>query len=226
MAKRSGLTLFELLLILACVLVIAAILFPVFAKARERSGPSPLSAFKQADLAATQYAQDYDNTFPNSGFAAVKVNDAALLAAPLETEKPAGAWVDQLQPYCKNYRMFYQESDEVKKRKNPPDRQPDEYVASYTLNRWTAFGLRPADMGAPAQFVLLAERNNETQAPGGSYLFAPWTWRLDAYAGQMSQNLLLTRHSGGSFQGYADGHAKWVKFDQNDPAWQSGAFHP
>ena len=226
MAKRSGLTLFELILILACILVLAAILFPVFSKAREFSGPSPLSDVKQISLTAIMYTQDYDNTFPNSGFAAVKIDDASLPAAPLAVEKPAGAWVDQMNPYCKNYRLFYLRSEEVKQRTHPPDRLPDEYVASYTLNRWTTFGLKPTEMAAPAQFVLLTERNNEMQPPGGSYLFAPWTWRPETYAAQMSQDLLLTRHSGGAYRGYADGHAKCDKYDWNAPNWQSGAFHP
>ena len=228
MKKRSGLTLLELLIILGCVLILAAILFPVFAQPHEHNNHgSCLSNLKQVGSATLMYAQDYDQTFPASGFAAVDRQGKDPDAFPLPTENPANVWIEQMQPYTKNYQVFYCASETAKMRSAySPALQPGQYVSSYTLNRWTAFGLKQAEIAAPAQFVLIAERNNETQAPDGSYLFAPWKWRQDNYAGLMSQDLTLTRHSMGSNRSYADGHAKWFKFDQNAPQWQSGAFHP
>lgn len=69
---RRGFTLIELLVVIAIIAILAAILFPVFAKAREKARQSScLSNTKQLVLGCLQYAQDYDEAFPkhrcNSG---------------------------------------------------------------------------------------------------------------------------------------------------------------
>lgn len=62
---RRGFTLIELLVVIAIIAILAAILFPVFAKAREKARQtSCLSNMKQMDLAFMQYVQDYDERFP------------------------------------------------------------------------------------------------------------------------------------------------------------------
>jgi prepilin-type N-terminal cleavage/methylation domain-containing protein/prepilin-type processing-associated H-X9-DG protein len=62
---RRGFTLIELLVVIAIIAILAAILFPVFAKAREKARQSScLSNLKQIGLATLQYIQDYDETFP------------------------------------------------------------------------------------------------------------------------------------------------------------------
>ena len=59
--RRKGFTLIELLVVIAIIAILAAILFPVFAKAREKARQtSCLSNTKQLCLAALQYAQDFD----------------------------------------------------------------------------------------------------------------------------------------------------------------------
>jgi prepilin-type N-terminal cleavage/methylation domain-containing protein/prepilin-type processing-associated H-X9-DG protein len=63
--SRSGFTLIELLVVIAIIAILAAILFPVFAQAREKARSSTcLSNQKQIGLAFSMYAQDYDETFP------------------------------------------------------------------------------------------------------------------------------------------------------------------
>jgi prepilin-type N-terminal cleavage/methylation domain-containing protein len=68
MVKRNnGFTLIELLVVIAIIAILAAILFPVFAQAREKARQtSCLSNLKQMGLAVTMYVQDYDEAFPSS----------------------------------------------------------------------------------------------------------------------------------------------------------------
>jgi len=63
--RRNGFTLIELLVVIAIIAILAAILFPVFARAREKARQaSCLSNLKQLSLGMSMYAQDYDETWP------------------------------------------------------------------------------------------------------------------------------------------------------------------
>src|SRR5262245_17131853 len=67
MTRKSGFTLIELLVVIAIIAILAAILFPVFAQAREKARQTTcLSNEKQMGLALTMYAQDYDEILPKS----------------------------------------------------------------------------------------------------------------------------------------------------------------
>lgn len=64
--RRPGFTLIELLVVIAIIAILAAILFPVFAQARAKARQTMcISNLKQIGLATLQYAQDYDQTYPN-----------------------------------------------------------------------------------------------------------------------------------------------------------------
>ncbi len=76
--KRRGFTLIELLVVIAIIAILAAILFPVFAKAREKARQATCTSnFKQVGLAVMQYVQDYDETFPMHGCCAYGVQPPA-----------------------------------------------------------------------------------------------------------------------------------------------------
>jgi prepilin-type N-terminal cleavage/methylation domain-containing protein/prepilin-type processing-associated H-X9-DG protein len=84
-SKRSGFTLIELLVVIAIIAILAAILFPVFAQAREKArSASCVSNIKQITLAILMYVQDYDEVYTPGGFA----NNDGGTTAP-------GAWNGQ-----------------------------------------------------------------------------------------------------------------------------------
>ena len=96
MRRSHGFTLIELLVVIAIIAILAAILFPVFARAREAARKATcLSNLKQIALAALMYAQDYDETWVGS------------YAYPNTWgECPHMTWMDLLQPYIKNLDLF------------------------------------------------------------------------------------------------------------------------
>src|SRR4026208_1959709 len=84
--RRTGFTLIELLVVVAIIAILAAILFPVFAQAREKARQtSCLSNMKQVGLAMNMYLGDYDETFPWS----------------TSSQQSGWTWYQSLDPYIK-----------------------------------------------------------------------------------------------------------------------------
>src|SRR6056297_3423700 len=102
--RRHGFTLIELLVVIAIIAILAAILFPVFARAREKARQaSCLSNVKQMGLAAMMYVQDYDETMPPARC----YNATIPYTMPNgDTWDSWGPWFALIQPYAKNPQIF------------------------------------------------------------------------------------------------------------------------
>jgi prepilin-type N-terminal cleavage/methylation domain-containing protein/prepilin-type processing-associated H-X9-DG protein len=94
-ARRHGFTLIELLVVIAIIAILAAILFPVFAKAREKARQSScLSNQRQIAVAILMYAQDHDEILPDSSNVWPEINvDRNILMCPTKGKKVANAYV-------------------------------------------------------------------------------------------------------------------------------------
>jgi prepilin-type N-terminal cleavage/methylation domain-containing protein len=106
--RTRGFTLIELLVVIAIIAILAAILFPVFARAREKARlTSCLSNMKQCSLAILMYIQDYDETFPRVP------NVAEPFLNPKATQDKQGwlYWAQMIAPYVKNQRILACPSD-------------------------------------------------------------------------------------------------------------------
>jgi len=97
---RRGFTLIELLVVIAIIAILAAILFPVFAKAREKARQSSCSSnVKQLVLGITMYQQDYSDTNCNLFLGTAKTVVDATTDGLVPT---AYSWRSVIQPYLKN----------------------------------------------------------------------------------------------------------------------------
>ncbi|MEI6500020.1 MAG: DUF1559 domain-containing protein [Armatimonadota bacterium] len=107
---RKGFTLIELLVVIAIIAILAAILFPVFAKAREKARQSSCSSnVKQIMLGLLQYCQDYDETTPGQWKGIASAGDWCYPNPTYGGDTAGGtrlAWSDLLMPYIKNTQIF------------------------------------------------------------------------------------------------------------------------
>ena len=218
--KKSGFTLIELLVVIAIIAILAAILFPVFARAREAARKtSCLSNLKQIALATQMYAQDYDETYVDSrvstdvqdgpGCSALALPNGGYLGAlhiqcfgvrlyypgTATTTKQVAGYPLRLMPYIKNVNIFV----------CPSDNQAGRWIAgaertSYYQRHaqdvwcvgWGNQSLKMATVMRPAQ---LADHIEEFWHAGGT---SPYAW---------DGNNTGARGSNASFY---DGHAKYI----------------
>lgn len=115
---KLGFTLIELLVVIAIIAILAAILFPVFARARENARrASCQSNLKQIGLGIMQYTQDYDEQMP----------------ARIVVTTPSMIWKDLIQPYVKSTQLFACPSNPIAK----------EATFQSNVNQPTAAGYSP-----------------------------------------------------------------------------------
>ena len=129
--QRRGFTLIELLVVIAIIAILAAILFPVFARARESARRSSCSSnLKQLGLAVMQYSQDYDEKNPLRRFAPFGTGAAYSGSDGAAGDYDQNSWRSVVQPYVKSTQLFSCPSnpDNTKKTYDP------EFARSYGGN--------------------------------------------------------------------------------------------
>ena len=122
--SRRGFTLIELLVVIAIIAILAAILFPVFARAREKARQtSCLSNMKQTSLAVLMYTNSYSEKFPPTFF--YTANSEKLFW-----------WEDMIQPYVMNWQLYVCPSGTPQTRSGDlrPDGHANPLSWSYSVN--------------------------------------------------------------------------------------------
>jgi len=105
----QGFTLIELLVVIAIIAILAAILFPVFARARENARRSSCqSNLKQIGIGLLQYSQDYDELLVQRGYGPTFADEAGTSDTTTKYK-----WMDAIQPYVKSEQVFNCPSDSL-----------------------------------------------------------------------------------------------------------------
>lgn len=197
---HCGFTLIELLVVIAIIAILAAILFPVFARARENARKATCgSNEKQLATGILMYAQDYDERLP------------------LVYDDGAGAqnrsiWAEKVAPYVKNVAVMFCPSGS-----DTPNNWPKFNLAVYyglLMNhvlpegQWAAKSM--AQFSRPAEIIMLCEGTWYTH-----YCPVCWTTTSSACGSvdcvNVQKNPNVRMHNEGANYAYWDGHVKWQK---------------
>jgi prepilin-type N-terminal cleavage/methylation domain-containing protein len=226
---RAGFTLIELLVVIAIIAVMAAILFPVFSRAREKGRQARcLSQVKQIALAFDMYADDFDEHIPPDYSAKLEIRRAI---------DAKGMWYQQLQPYLRSLELLHCPSDNVNdarrthsncapKLNTDPSLPPLSYgantflVNAWAVKEWAQYRSRPS-IPRPSQTLLFADATepwlwsfcpdrdrNGRHWSHIAYANGPPECRGDFHGGHSGTN--HERHIAGSILCYVDGHAAYM----------------
>jgi prepilin-type N-terminal cleavage/methylation domain-containing protein/prepilin-type processing-associated H-X9-DG protein len=187
-AVRKGFTLIELLVVIAIIAILAAILFPVFARAREKARQtSCANNLSQIGRGTWLYLQDWDDSFPDA-------------TASVMQGRP---WMDQLKTYTG-----------TKDLTRCPDDDSDfgptsKRLTSYVLNNYFTGGRSLSDVKNPVNLIYAAEAADNLT--GDHY-------HPGRGADNMRRELATKRHDGLANYLFVDGHVKAMRFEQTlDP---------
>jgi prepilin-type N-terminal cleavage/methylation domain-containing protein/prepilin-type processing-associated H-X9-DG protein len=240
---KVGFTLIELLVVIAIIAILAAILFPVFAQARERARQiACLSHLQQLGTAMSIYVQEYDEMYPASDLTSLDwgAGPWGPGGRALASYRSASRWVPQLLPYVKSPSLFACPSDVDRTRNVNAGTWRTPFAVSYGPN--TLFFTPGGRYGGPLSAVSSAS----VPEPTAKYLlgdcataygfdvenignlryanYGPtrgqdrWTpaqfVRVAKVAIQDSPVGSMARHSEGSTVLFADGHVKWLRHNQ------------
>jgi prepilin-type N-terminal cleavage/methylation domain-containing protein/prepilin-type processing-associated H-X9-DG protein len=217
----SAFTLIELLVVIAIISILAAILFPVFAQAREKARQSScLSNVKQVGLAFLQYAQDNDETYPVTTFSYPGVRKDNSTADRFNFWS---YWMQLIRPYQKSEDVFYcpsavkgdAEAFTLFSGVKVPMRSMganETIVARSTYSLIPPRALTLAEVKRPAETLLVADATFVLIPDTLRVAMANWpgNWYDYPASGPELTNPRNARHAGGQNIGYADGHAKWL----------------
>ncbi len=220
--KRGGFTLIELLVVIAIIAILASILFPVFARARENARrTSCQSNLKQIGLGLLQYVGDSDEILPFS-FYGTSGNSTPVGSTPNNYK-----WMDAIQPYTKSEAVFNCPSDTATNRYHFRDGLN---YGSYGLNgaygRGTGNAMPPrsstlylvnmASVVVPSTTVWVTDNNNAPSStnPNGSQGFY-WntTPTIDSSKNPRQLQNIVERHLNTTSVLWCDGHVKSMKLD-------------
>ncbi len=208
--RRRGFTLIELLVVIAIIAILASILFPVFAQAREKARQTGcLSNAKQLGTGLTMYQQDYDGTTPPAQYSVT--GPTTPYPSRYGIIYYAAVYADMMEPYMKNQGVGACPSDPTRRTVSDANFKAGPPL-SYGVNLYPWFwggsgvgervkGPSEAEILKPADSIFVAE-GFAGDGLNGIIL----TWRRKG----------LARHAGGANYVYFDGHAKWKKAD---PVW-------
>ena len=195
MTKSRGFTLIELLVVIAIIAILAAILFPVFARAREKARQtSCLSNVKQIGTALMMYVQDYDEAMPQY---LVLEGRSAQPDLP-DIGHDYTAWQDRLHPYIMNWQVWVCPSGGGYR--GTPREIHGSYAGNYNyvFSHWSSWVNYLADFDRPAEtFAVLEGVSYITRYDPGIPASSGGYW------GQLD-----SRHNEQNNVLYLDGHAK------------------
>jgi prepilin-type N-terminal cleavage/methylation domain-containing protein/prepilin-type processing-associated H-X9-DG protein len=222
--KQKAFTLIELLVVIAIIAILASILFPVFARARENARrASCMSNLKQIGLGVMMYVQDYDDTYPSADRYVSGSSGAQTF------------WFWDIEPYVKDFRTFVCPSSGQgfgpASASYDWDRYDHDYVkggnygANLLVMRYESSSYYPnfkmASVSSAASTYLIMDSGYYAISP--YYVKGPYSWFYlpgDGGLGVSKSSSLADRleddfNNGRHFQGvnivFADGHVKWLK---------------
>ena len=222
--RKRAFTLIELLVVIAIIAILAAILFPVFAQAREKARQtSCTSNMKQIGLALRMYTQDYDETYFASGM--LPTMPATAADGQNIVRMMGGGTSYFLQPYVKNQQIFTCPSDAGDNywgrsstgcpwSKETWWGHPTSYHYRHCFdaadNNNVRQGLKDAKLGKPSELIVLFEAA------------AFHKEKLPLYGGVHPTGTPVRPPDGRQLVcAFADGHSKVYRLNYADPAWDT-----